>query len=77
MQDITKVKLVLIAFCLVPIAYSVGHDQGIKAGVTQADQEAFNAYVDFAKPFQAEVKAEKHRQTKTAKAMDAFTAAGL
>jgi hypothetical protein len=74
MQDITKVKLVLIAFCMVPIAYGVGHAQGITAGIAQVDQEAFDAYIPVARAVQQQKKIMSHHK---AKADDVFAKAGF
>lgn len=72
MKDINKVKLVLIAFCMVPIAYSVGSSAGAKTSIQQLDQEAFNDYVDFAQ--RMKVQTHKHTQPK---ADDVFARAGF
>lgn len=44
MQDITKVKLVLIAFCLVPIAYSVGAEGSSTPHVAVRSVQAQEVY---------------------------------
>lgn len=72
MQDKTKVKLVLLAFLMLPVAFTAGNENGFKQGVASIDEESFQAYVHFARPMQAEVRAMKK-----APAKDVFAAAGF
>ena len=51
-----KVKLILIAFCLCAVAGSQLYLKGFYDGIASIDQEAFDSYAHFAKPFQSAVK---------------------
>lgn len=66
-----QVKLILLAFCMAPVAYAVGHGRGFSAGIESVDNEAFDAYTHFAK----QMKVEKHH-AKTA-TNDVFAKAGF
>jgi hypothetical protein len=65
-----KVRLILLAFCLMAVAASQISEQsfarGFREGIASTDQDAFDAYVHFAR----QMHVETH---KTAKAHDAQT----
>lgn len=73
MTNLTKVKTVLALFCLAAVAGSQLYFKGMRDAIEDEKQQAFNEYVAFAKPFQAEVKRMKHE----AKADDVFARAGF
>jgi len=57
-----RIKLTLLAFCLLAVAMGVSHMHGFEEGLAQSDNEAFNAYTDFAKKLKHET---HHAKAKT------------
>jgi hypothetical protein len=63
MHHLLKVKLILLAFCLIAVAASQLYLKGFGAGIQAVDDDAFDAYTHFAQ--------QMHRETHAAKAHDA------
>lgn len=74
MQNGIKVKLILLAFLMMPVAYMAGNENGMKLELDKIDQEAFDSYIHFSKPFQKQV--HKVHAQKLDK-QDVFAAAGF
>ena len=51
-----KIKLILAIACLLVVGASQLYLRGVNDGLTQSDNEAFNAYTDFAQRMKAEHK---------------------
>ncbi len=71
MPSILKIRLILMAACIVFAAAASLYLKGVDAGIAQVDEESLAAYTHFAKQMQVET----HRpKAKPAKAATVYTA---
>lgn len=70
MSSFTKVKMILLAFCLITIAGSQLYLKGIDDGIARVDQESFDSYVHFTKQLH-------HEQHRHSAKTDVFARAGF